>query len=90
MTNRYITRDNLIKMKSRFSYLENVIVKTNDPEYKEIENKTGTIIGLPDPNEPSELYTIYFVYTDNGTWSVPARYLISTGQFENEKNIYPN
>ena len=66
------------------------MVKTNDPEFREINDKIGTIIGLPDLNDSTEVYTIYFVHSDDDAWSIPAKYLISTGQFENEKNIYPD
>ncbi len=76
-------------MNHEFKYLEKVTIKTTDHDFKEISDKIGTVIGLPDPLDKEKKYIIYFTQTDDVCWTVPADYLVSTGQFENEKNIYP-
>ena len=75
-------------MDAKFKYLEKVIIKTDDSEYSEIKGKQGVVIGQPDNNDNDKTYIIYFILTDNDSWAVPEKYLVSLGQFENEENIY--
>ncbi len=63
-----------------------VIIKTDEPEYSEINKKQGVIIGLPIEDEEEKVYSVYF--DDDYTWAIPENYLVSTGKFESETNIY--
>jgi hypothetical protein len=76
-------------MNNKFNYLENILVKTNDPEYLEIEGKFGTVIGLPEINDSDKIYIIYFISTDDYTYAVPEKYMVTTGQYTDEDIIYP-
>ena len=75
-------------MSVKFKYLEKVLIKADNSEYSEVNDKQGVIIGLPDSNDNDKNYTIYFTMTDDNCWTVPEQYLISTGEFEKEENIY--
>ena len=72
-----------------FNYLENILIETNDTEYLEINGKYGTVIGLPEIHDSDRIYIIYFILTDDDTWAVPEKYLVTAGQFTSEDSIYP-
>jgi len=76
-------------MNNKFKYLENVLIKTIDPKYFEIDGKSGTVIGLPEIDDTDKIYIIYFLSTGDYTWAVPERYLVTTGQCISEESIYP-
>jgi len=76
-------------MNNKFNYLENILIKTSDPEYLEIDGKSGTVIGLPEIDDTDKIYIIYFVLTDDHTWAVPEKYLVTTGKYADEESIYP-
>ncbi len=69
-------------------YLEKVIIDTDDKEYQEVNHKVGVIISQPEINDNEEVFVLYFLDTDDDAWTVPSKYLKSTGEFEDEKNIY--
>jgi hypothetical protein len=71
-----------------FTYLEKVVIDTDDNEYQEINHKVAVIISRPEINDNEEVFVLYFIDTDDDTWTVPTKYLKSTGEFEDEKNIY--
>ena len=76
-------------MNNKFNYLENILIETNDTEYLEINGKYGTVIGLPEINDSDRIYIIYFILTDDDTWAVPEKYLVTTGLYTCEDSIYP-
>ena len=70
------------------AYLEKVIIDTEDKEYQEVNHKVGVIISDPEIDNNEEGFILAFVNTDDVSWFVPTKYLKSTGEFEDEKNIY--
>jgi hypothetical protein len=75
--------------KFKFKYLERVIINSDNPEFMQIKSKVGTVIGQHSISGHDIQYTIYFTEDEEECWAVPENYLVSTGQFDNENNIYP-
>ena len=71
-----------------FTYLEKVIIETDDKEYVQVNHKVGVVISESQIDNNQEVYVLYFTKTDDEVWTVPSKYLKSTGEFEDEINIY--